>query len=64
MNLTLSSSELNAKSATLVVNLFQLVKKTQQLQEYQAYIKNTLNYVKSKEGALASELYKKLVALQ
>lgn len=59
-NYLLSFSQLNPKSATLAVNLMGVVKKN--IDAKNPYLVQSLNYVKTKEGPLAAELYKKLVA--
>jgi hypothetical protein len=55
-NYLLSFAELNTKSATLAVNLFSLAKQNSD----QAYLANSIQYLKTKEGNLARELLKKL----
>jgi len=57
-NYTLAFAELNAKSATLAVNLFSLAKKEGEA----AYLNQSLSYLKGKESNLARELLKKLQA--
>mmetsp|Transcript_29295 Transcript_29295/g.41243 ORF Transcript_29295/g.41243 Transcript_29295/m.41243 type:complete len:982 (+) Transcript_29295:64-3009(+) len=59
-NHLVSFSQLNPKSATLAVNLWAVVKKNMDMKN--PYLVQSLNYVKSKEGPLAAELYKKLMA--
>jgi len=59
INITLSCADLNAKSATLCVKLYELAKQ-HLTSEMQSYVKNTFNYLKSKESNLARELLKKL----
>jgi len=59
-NFLLSFSQLNSKSATLAVQLFQLAKKHL---SSSPYLINSLNRLKNKEGALMNELCKKLSAL-
>jgi len=55
LNTTLAFAELNARSATLIVQLYTLCKEAEPY-----YIKNSINYLRSKEGNLANELYKKI----
>jgi len=58
-NYLLSFSELNAKSATLAVNLYSLAKK---VPPEGNYLMNSVNSLKFKEGNLAKELHKKLTS--
>jgi len=60
-NHLLSYSVLNAKSATLAVNLYSLAKKN--LDGSSPYLANSLASVRTKEGNLAGELYKKLLSV-
>jgi len=57
-NYIISYSELNAKSATLAFQLFGLAAKA----ENPKLIQSSLHYLRTREGTMAKELYKKLVA--
>jgi len=54
-NFTLAFAELNAKSATLALSFWNLGKK-----EGSSYQKNSLQYLRSMEGNIAAQLYKKI----
>jgi hypothetical protein len=54
----LAFAQLNPKSATFAITLFNIAKK--QL-DNSPYLKNSLAYLKSKDSPLAQELHKRLV---
>jgi len=62
-NVTLGFAELNAKSATLLVNLFTTAKKLLSNSPDAPYLKNTLSTVETHPSKLAQDLYRKLKTL-
>jgi hypothetical protein len=54
-NFTLAFAELNAKSATLALSFWNLAKK-----EGTPYQKNSLQFLRSVDGNIAAQLYKKI----
>ena len=61
VNVLVSTMQMNAASATIVVKLFGLAKKVNSVDT--AYLSSTLKHVQSKQGAWFQDLYSKLVAL-